>query len=91
MLVKQKGIGVSEKNEIMSRKQENVSDAAFKPWSFSSYFNFACKDDRFNTATGKYYCQLFVSPTITNRCKEFHLKYDRVPRSVYGNIAMHEN
>ena len=29
----------------MSTKQENVSDTAFKAWSFSSDFNFGCKDD----------------------------------------------
>ena len=28
----------------MSAKQEIISDAAFKAWSFSSDFNFACKD-----------------------------------------------
>ena len=28
----------------MPTKQEIVSDAAFKAWPFSSYFNFTCKD-----------------------------------------------
>ena len=28
----------------MSTKQDIVSDAAFKAWTFSSDFNFACKD-----------------------------------------------
>ena len=30
----------------MSTKQESVSGATFKAWSFSSVFNFVCKDGR---------------------------------------------
>ena len=37
------------------------------------------------------YCPLVVSPTITNCCKEFHLKCGRVPMPVCENVAMHEN
>ena len=81
----------SKKCKNMSTKQEIVSDAAFKAWPFSSDFNFACKDGRVTTATCKYYCPLVVSPTITNCCKELHLKCGRVPRSVFENVAMHEN
>ena len=29
--------------------------------------------------------------SITNCCKELHLKYDRVPESVFENFAIHEN
>ena len=73
----------------MSAKQENVFDAAFKSWPFSFDFNFTCKDGRVAAATCKYYCQLFVSPIITNRCKK--LKCGRVLISVFGNTAMHEH
>ena len=73
----------------MSTKQESASDAAFKAWPFSSNFNFALKDVQVTVATCKNYCPLVVSPTITNCCKELHLKCDRVPRSVSENVAMH--
>ena len=33
-----------KKCKSMSKKQENVSDAAFKAWPFSSDFSFASKD-----------------------------------------------
>ena len=69
----------------MSIKQESVSDATFKTWPFSSDFNFASKDDRVTTATYQY-CPLVVSPTVTNCCKELHLKYGKIE-----NFAMHEN
>ena len=75
----------------MSTKQGIVSDAVFKAWPFSSDFNFACKDGQVTTATCKYYCPLVISPTITNYCEQLHLKCDRVPRSVFENVAMHEN
>ena len=75
----------------MSTKQEIMSDAAFKGWAFSSDFNFACKYGRVTTTACKYYCPLVVSPTITNCWKELHLKCDRAPRSVFENVAMHEN
>ena len=88
MLVKQKVIDVSKKYKNMSTKQESVSDAAFKAWPFLSDFNFAFKHSRVTAATCKYYCPLVVSPTITNCCKELHLKCDRVPRSVFENVAM---
>ena len=74
----------------MSAKQESVSDAAFKTWLFSSHFNFASKDDRVTTATCKY-CLLVVSPTVTNCCKELHLKYGKHSRSIFDNFTMHEN
>ena len=32
-----------------------------------------------------------LNPTITNGCKEVHLKCGRVPRSVFENVVMHEN
>ena len=75
----------------MSPKQEIVSDAAFKAWPFSSDFSFACKDCRVTAAACKYYYPLVISPTITNCCKESHLKGGRVRRSVFENVAMHEN
>ena len=75
----------------MSAKQEIASDAAFKAWPFSSDFNFACKDGWVTAATCKSCCSLVVNPTITNCCKEFHLKCERVPRSVFENIAMHKS
>ena len=64
-----------KKCKNISTKQEIVSDAAFKTWPFSSDFNFACKDGRVTAATYNYYCSLVVNPTITNCCKEFHLKW----------------
>ena len=47
----------------------------FKAWLFSSDFNFACKDGWVTAETCKHYCLLVVNPTITNCCKELHLKY----------------
>ena len=58
---------------------------------FSSDFNFACKDGRVTTATCTYYCPVVANPTITNFCKELHLKCGGVPRSIFENVAMHEN
>ena len=52
----------------MSTKQENVSGATFKTWSFSSAFNFGCKDGRATAATCKY-CQLVVSQPDEALCK----------------------
>ena len=75
----------------MSRKQEIVSDAAFKTWPFSSDFNFACKNGWVTTTTWKYYCTLVVNTAITSCCKELHLKCSKVPRSVFENITMHKN
>ena len=75
----------------MSTKQEIVSDAALKAWSFSSDFNFACKDGRVTAAACKYYCSLVVNPTTTNCCKEVHIKCGRVSRFIFENVAMHEN
>ena len=63
----------------MSRKQEILSDAAFEAWSFSPDFNFACKNGWVTAAACKYYCLLVVNPTITNCCKEVHLKCGRAP------------
>ena len=74
----------------MSTKQESVSDAAFKAWSFSSDFNFASQDDRVTAVTCKH-CLLVVSPIVTNCCKELDLKYGTIPRSVFENFTMHEN
>ena len=83
--------GFQKKCKNRSTEQEIVSDATFKAWSFSSDFNFVCKDDRVNTATCKYYCPFIVNPTINNCWKELHLKYGRVFRSVFENAAIHEN
>ena len=55
------------------QKKESVSRATCKAWSFSSDFNFACKDGRATAATCKY-CPLVVRPsdeafsTVTNYC-----------------------
>ena len=54
----------SKKCKRMSTKQEIVSDSAFKAWSFSSDFNFPCKDGRITAATCEYYCPLAVNPTL---------------------------
>ena len=75
----------------MFAKQKNEFDTAFKALPFSFDFSCAYKDGQVTAATCKYYCQLFVSPIITNCCKELHLICDRVPRSVFENIAVHEN
>ena len=75
----------------MPTQQEIVSDANMKAQTFSSNFNFTCKDGRVTAATCKYYGPLVISPTITNCCKELHLKCSRVPRSVFENTAMHKN
>ena len=72
------------------QKQESVSDAAFKTCPFSCNFKFASKNDRVNAVTCKY-SPLDVSPSVTNCSKELHLKYDKVPRSVFENFTMHEN
>ena len=88
MLVKQKVIGVFEKKcKIMCAKQESVSDATFKSWPFLSDFNFASKHDGVNTTT---YFQLVVGPTVTNCCKELHLKYNKITRFVFEKSCMHE-
>ena len=84
-------IGVFRKCKNMSTKQESVFDAAFMAWPFSSNFNFPFKDSRVIATTCKYYCPLVVTPTITNCCKELHLKCRRVPRSVFENVVMHES
>ena len=81
----------SKKCKNMSTKQEIVSDVAFKGWPFSSNFNFICKDGWVTAATCKHYCPLAVNRNITNCCKELHLKYGRVPRSVFEPVAMHKN
>ena len=75
----------SKKCENMSTKQESISDA-----TFSSDFNFVIKDGRFTAATCKY-CPLVVGPTVTNCCKELHLKYSKIPRFVFENFVMHKN
>ena len=75
----------------MSTKQEIMSDATFKAWPFSSNFNFTCKNDQVTAATCKYYCVLVVNPAIINCCKKLHLKCGKVPRSVFENVAMHED
>ena len=77
--VKETEIGVLEKMEKPSTKQEILSDAAFMAWSFSSDFDFACKYGQITTAACKYYCPLVVNPTIINCCNELHPKFDRVP------------
>ena len=74
----------------MSRKQESVSDAAFKAWPFSSDFNFSSKDGRVTAATCKY-CPLVDGPAITNCCKEPYLRYSRIPRFASENFVMHGN
>ena len=90
MLVGQK-LAFSKKCKNMSTKPEIVSDVTFKAWPFSSDFNFACKDCRVTAARCKHYYPLVVKLTITNCCKQFHLKCGRVPRSLFENIAMHKN
>ena len=74
----------------MSTKQIK-SDAAFKAWPFSPDIKFACKEDRVTAVTCKYYWPLVVNPTITNCCKELPIKFGRVPRSVFENVAIQEN
>ena len=81
----------SKKCKNMSPKQESISDATFKACPFSSDFDFASKDDQGTTTTCRYYSPLVVSPTVTNSCKEPHLKYGKIPRSAFENFAMHEN
>ena len=73
-------------NKVINKinKQEIVSDAAFNAWPLSSDFNPM-------KATCKHYYPLIVKPTITNCCKELHLKCGRVPRYLFENVAMHEN
>ena len=76
----------------VSETEIGVYEKNAKTWPFStSDFNFAWKDSRVTAATCKYYCPLVVNPTITNCCKELYLKCGRVPRSVFENVAMHEN
>ena len=73
----------------MSTKQESISNATFKAWSFAWDFNFAFKDGRVTASTCKYYCPLVVTPSITNCCQELHLKCGRVHKSIFENVAMH--
>ena len=87
--MKQK-LAFSKKCKNMSSKQENVSDATFKTWPFPSDFNFASNEYQVMAATCKYY-PLAVSPTVTNCCEELHLKYGKIPRSIFENFTMHEN
>ena len=82
---------INFQNKTNFSETESISDTSVKAWPFSSDFNFAFKDGRVTTATCKYYCPLVVNPTITNCCKELHLKCGRVPRSVFENFPMHEN
>ena len=91
MSVKQKEIGVFKKMQKHICKQEIISDATFKAWPFSSDFNFICKDGRDTAAICEHYCPLVVNPAITNCCKELHLEYGRVRKSVFENVAMHKN
>ena len=58
-------LAFSKKCKNMSKKQEIISDAAFKAWPFSFDFNFACKNSQVTAATCKYYCPLVVNLTIT--------------------------
>ena len=91
MPIKQKEIGVFKKMQKHICKQEIVFDGTFKAWTFSSNFNFICKDGRVTVAICKHYCPLVVNPTITNWCKDLHLEYGRVRRSVFEKVAMHKN
>ena len=59
--------------------------------TISSSFHFTCKGGQVIAATCKYYYPLVVDLTITNCCKELQLKCGRVPRSVFENVAVHEN
>ena len=68
----------------MSTRQESVSDATFKTWPFSCNFKFAGKNDQVTIVTCKY-CPLVVSPIVTYCCKELHLIYGKIPRSVFEN------
>ena len=78
------------KNVKKCLQTRSVSDTAFKAWPFSSNFNFVSRDDQVTAATYKY-CPLVVSPTVTNFCKELHLTYSKIYRSVFEKVAMHEN
>ena len=80
MLVKQKVIGVFKKCKNMSTKQESVSMLPSKYGHFHRVTAATCK-----------YCPLVVSPTVTNCCKELHLRCGKIPRSVFENFAMLEN
>ena len=84
-------LNISETESNWCFQKNVVSDAAFKACPFSSDFNFTCKDGRVTIATCKYYCLLVVNLAITNCCKELHLKFGRVPRSVFKNVTMHED
>ena len=71
-------LAFSKKCKNMSKKQEIISDAAFKAWPFSFDFNFACKNSQVTAATCKYYCPIFFSVVCLTlpspSCKELHLK-----------------
>ena len=84
-----KSLAFSKKCKNMSTKQEIISDATFKAWPVSSNFKFACKNGSVTKATC--YSPLAISPTITNCCKEQHIKCGRVPKSIFENVTMDEN
>ena len=79
MLVKQKVMGVFEKNVKTCLQNQKVY---LMLWPFSSDFNFASKHGGVTATTCKY-CPLVVGPTVTNCCKKLHLKYSRIPRTVF--------
>ena len=91
MLVKQKVIGVFKKMYKHVYKARKRIRCRLQACPFSSDFNFACIDGRVTAAACNYCCSLVVSPTITNCCKKLHLKLGRGPRSVFENVAIHEN
>ena len=80
-----------KKCKSISTKEQIASDAIFKAWPLKSDFEYSCKGGWVAAATCKYYCPLVANPTITNCCKELYCKCDRVPRSVFKNVAMHKN
>ena len=60
MLVKQK-LAFSKNVKTCLQNKKLYLDATFKAWSFTSDFNFACKDGRVTAATCKHYSPLVVN------------------------------
>ena len=58
-------------------------DAKANFWNFCKFIK-----DKFAAFCGIY--PLFVNPTITNCCKELHLKCGRGPKSIFENVVLYK-
>ena len=66
---------------FIAPKKETDAKANF--WNFCKFIK-----DKFAAFCGIY--PLFVNPTITNCCKELHLKCGRGPKSIFENVVLYK-